>query len=445
MLLITNCTIRRIGAAGIYPTGDGKKVSASGTTTTTTEIVVLSHAPVVNPLPRTPLDQREPKTRRARAPEKNIAEGFDSDSQSPKQSDSEEAPKPRKQGRPRKNPLPPAKPAAVPTRPATSRRAKGKVVYQEEEEDDDEEEDMDQSEEQEEKKDQPVKKPPKQQKPQARSKPQATKSSVKQTKIDDFSPKGRGAGKTLNGASSAKSLAVVNTKTAAKIASGGRGAASQGPAVKRFVTSPPAVSPNRSKIQGGESDDSSKGGDDRRSPAVVRRLKPPMLRENMLTRPSPTKSPGFRKRSPPSSPSSASTSPSHVKKARLALSESGSERSRSPPAPAKRGPVARPEPIKSNIRNTKRGVVSNGTSDGEDAPETSQSSLSVSQSKASSAQSQEDDEGLSVRISTIFAIHLFFPLQQILFSFPVTSITLTKLLFDLAVIPNCLYTRMYRK
>ncbi|KAK3738251.1 hypothetical protein RRG08_039662 [Elysia crispata] len=382
---------RRIGGSAVYSSSEVKKVSATGTTTT--EIVVLSHAPVVNPLPRTPLDQREPKTRKGKMSEKNIGEGFDSDSQSPKHSDSEEAPKPRKQGRPRKNAAP-SKPEAAPVRPVTSRRAKAKVVYEEEDEDEEEEEE----EEQEQEEPQPAPRQQKQQKMAARSKQQLGKIGVKQTKMDDFSPKGRGSGggKTLNGASSTRQMAAV-TKTSSQKGAG-RGLASHTAVVKRFVTSPPAVSPSRSRMLGAESDDSmssSKGGDDRPSPAVVRRLKPPMLRENMMTRPSPTKSAGSRKRSPPSSPSSASTSPSHIKKARLASSESGSERSWSPPSqPAKRGPISRPEPLKSNIRNVRR-VVSNGTSDGEDAPETSESaSMSMT---PSTAHSQEDDETLNVK------------------------------------------------
>ena len=210
---------------------------------------------------------------------KNIGEGFDSDSQSPKHSDSEEAPKPRKQGRPRKNAAP-SKPEAAPVRPVTSRRAKAKVVYEEEDEDEEEEEE----EEQEQEEPQPAPRQQKQQKMAARSKQQLGKIGVKQTKMDDFSPKGRGSGggKTLNGASSTRQMAAV-TKTSSQKGAG-RGLASHTAVVKRFVTSPPAVSPSRSRMLGAESDDSmssSKGGDDRPSPAVVRRLKPPMLRENM--------------------------------------------------------------------------------------------------------------------------------------------------------------------
>ncbi|RUS75629.1 hypothetical protein EGW08_016622, partial [Elysia chlorotica] len=327
--------------------------------------------------------------------DKNIGEGFDSDSQSPKQSDSEEASKPRKQGRPRKNPLP-TKPETAPVRPVTSRRAKTKVVYEEDDEDEEEEEDQEDP--------QPAPKQQKQQKVAARSKQQPAKTGVRQTKMEDFSPKGRGGGgKALNGASS--TVAATTAKTSAQKGAG-RGQSSQAAVVKRFGTSPTAVSPNRSRMLGAESDDSmssSKGGDDRPSPAVVRRLKPPMLRENIvflklrtrMTRPSPTKSAGSRKRSPPSSPSSASASPSHYKKAKLGSSESGSERSWSPPSlPAKRGPVSRPEPLKSNIRNVRR-VVSNGTSDGEDAPETSQS---VSMSPEHSQ--EKDEETLNVKRKT---------------------------------------------
>ena len=208
---------------------------------------------------------------------KNVGEGFDSDSQSPKQSDSEEAPKPRKVGRPRKNA--PSKPEAVSSRAATSRRAKAKVVYEEEDDDDEEEGEEEQEEEEEEQ--QPPPKQQKQQKQTSRSKPQPAKAGVRQTKMEDFSPKGRGGGgKTLNGGST---KGAVTGKSAAQKGSG-RGSSSQTAVVKRFVASPPAVSPNRSRTMGAESDDSmssSKGGDDRPSPAVVRRLKPPMLRENM--------------------------------------------------------------------------------------------------------------------------------------------------------------------
>lgn len=377
---------RRIGGPIHYSSNEVKKVSPSGTTTT--EIVVLSHAPVVNPLPRTPLDQVEPKTRKGKVKKisKNIGEGFDSDSQSPKQSDSEEVPRPR--GRPRKYPLPAAKPEAAPARPTTSRKAKGKVVYEEDDDDDEEEEEEEEGVE--------AAVPKQKQTKPSPGRPKLQASGVKQTKIDDFSSKGRG--KALNGGSTNKQLAAV-TKTMSPRGRG-RGAASPGAVVKRLVTSPPAVSPGRSRMLGAESDDSmssSKGGDDRPSPAVVRRLKPPMLRENMMTRPSPTKSSVARKRSPPSSPSSISTSPSHNKKAKLTSSESGSERSRSPPSqPTKRGPMSRPEPIKSNLRIGRRSVVSNGTSDGEEAPESSQSP-SQNTSLSTVHSQEEEEEGTNVK------------------------------------------------
>ncbi|BFZ14836.1 hypothetical protein BsWGS_17875 [Bradybaena similaris] len=369
---------RRIGGQNSYANNEPKKVSGSGTTTT--EIVVLSHAPVVNPLPRIPLSQRLPPMRRKKVIERKeqrpIGEGFDSDSQSPKHSDSEESQKTDKQSRKRKNV---ASKTALP-RQTTSRRAKEDVSYEESDvKSDVDKEDIDMEEEEEEV-EIPVKK-------QARAKSPPPKPGTKQTKIDDFNTsKGRTKGTVsakaaVNGASS-KALSKGTVQSAKVRSVPGAKVRSHLTTVLKLTTPPPPV---KSKKRAADSDSPGlsspeRKGDDRPSPAVVKRLKPPTLREDIarITR-------GFM-RTP---------------------SESGSERSHSPPAqPAaiKRGPMVRPEPIRSNVRNVRKNRLTNGTSDGEETPET-ETSLSSSQSAVhskmvtvvTSEQEEADDDDLNVK------------------------------------------------
>ncbi|XP_012945070.1 sister chromatid cohesion protein PDS5 homolog A-B isoform X1 [Aplysia californica] len=385
---------RRAAGLGNYAGGDYKKGSSSNAmaTPTTTEIVVLSHAPVVNPLPRTPASLRQAPVRKKKteAEKKSIGEDFDSDSQSPRQSDTEDSSKPAKQGRGKKS-QPAAKVAsAAGTRPARARRVKKEVEYEEDDDEDDEEEMLESP-------------PPK---------PVVMKPGTKQTKMDDF-----GSGKGKANAKAAK--AAVNGASAKANAKGKSSQpAPEAKAVVKRAASPATphkalVTPPRTKKRAAESDDSAssdKKGDSYPSPAVVRRLKPPTLREDFSQRhsqPYPRRSTrpsqdaaSAHKRSPPSSPSSAAASPSQAKRPRIARgvmssSESGSERSRSPPAqpaPTKRGPVARPEPLKSNVRNVRRGRLANGTSDGEDSLETETSQSSAASTKVLARSQTEDEE-----------------------------------------------------
>ncbi|KAH9494579.1 Sister chromatid cohesion protein PDS5 B [Bulinus truncatus] len=352
---------RRMGGSVNY-SGDVKKSSSEQTTT---EIVVLSHAPVVNPLPRVPIHERDPIMRKKRAAEKEkrpVGEGFDSDSQSSKLSETEEPVKAKQT----KSKSASAAAVKVPGKRGRPRKIKDDAPKQEEQRTEDEESP------------QPAKK----------SKLAAMKAGTKQTKIEDF--------------------------TAAK----GKAATSS---TSSLNGSSPGTRPARGRKRHSEANElgASAKGDDRPSPAVVKRLKPPTLREDFSrnpslrsTRPSPAPIQSSRKRSPPSSPSTGS-SPPQPKIARVSRgsfrnsSDSGSERSCSPSAittPVKRGPVARPEPIKVNVRNTKSRIT-NGTSDGEDAPETecSQSSSNLTPAKAESNASsviEEEEDTLNVKRKT---------------------------------------------
>ncbi|XP_059168056.1 sister chromatid cohesion protein PDS5 homolog A-B-like isoform X2 [Physella acuta] len=364
---------RRVGGSVNY-TGEVKKASNEPTTT---EIVVLSHAPVVNPLPRAPPHFRESHTRRKKATEnekRSVGEGFDSDSQSPKQSDTDEPAK-QKQSKAKKAS------AAAASRRGGARKSKEEVKYKEPDEEEAEEEESP---------------------PAKRAKSPPAKAGTKQTKMEDFA-KSRPRGRPPNSANK-----TPNAQTNAK-------------ATKRKLQSPilkVVTSPTPSKIRKRDAENNGsaeKKGDDRPSPAVVRRLKPPTLREDFRnpthrsTRPSPVQVSG--KLSPPSSPASASPRQARISRIKQGVvrtsSDSGSERSCSPsapPPPVKRGPIARPEPVKSNLRNVRRSRIANGTSDGEDTPETetSQSSSASLPKPASNVLSTQEDEddGLNVKRKT---------------------------------------------
>lgn len=375
---------RRIGTNALTFSGDSKKSSSSEPTTT--EIVVLSHAPVVNPLPRAPHKNREPTLKRKKAEkERSIGEGFDSDSQSPKQSDTDEPVQKSKPTKPKKVPEVPKIPKK------RGRKPKVRVEAEVKEEVDQEVE-------------------------STSAKSQPVKARTKQTRMEDFTSSKHGpvaASTPLNGNANkgvqGAKVRVPGEKVASK--------KNQSPLLKVIT---PGVS--RGRKREAESDDSmtSSKGDDRPSPAVVRRLKPPTLREDLSrnpshrsTRPSPAQIPVSRKRSPPSSPST-SASPSQAKIARLSRSaigtpsDSGSERSCSPtaqPSPVKRVPISRPEPIKSNMRNVRRTRVANGTSDGEDTPETESSqssalSTAVSKTNVPVTEDEDNEDGLNVKRKT---------------------------------------------
>lgn len=205
-----------------------------------------------------------------RKDQRSIGEGFDMDSQSPKQSDTEEPKKPDKQTKGKKSTA--SKPAPAAAR-RTARRVKEQVNYEEEEEEEDEEYEEEETEEEE-------KEPPAKVKKTVRSKSPPAKAGTKQTKLDDFSiSKGKGAGKAsgkaeVNGASNKTGL-----KTSAQTSKSWASSTS----VLKVVT-PPA--PSRPRKRGTESENSALSSpdgktDDRPSPAVVKRLKPPTLREDL--------------------------------------------------------------------------------------------------------------------------------------------------------------------
>ncbi|XP_055894308.1 sister chromatid cohesion protein PDS5 homolog A-B-like isoform X1 [Biomphalaria glabrata] len=382
---------RRVGGSVNY-TGEVKKSSSSEQTTT--EIVVLSHAPVVNPLPRVPPQDRGPFMRKRKATEKekqSVGEGFDSDSQSSKVSETDE---------PVKAKLVKPKMSAAVKVPVTvkvpGKRGRPKKIR-----DDDP--------------------PPKEPKPELKgsesppaakkAKPSAVKAGTKQTKIEDFAG---GKGKNSQNGNTPVHKAKAQTPSNKDVKKKAQLPAS--PLLK--VVTPPAPGRGRKRKSEQESVGSGKK-DDRPSPAVVKRLKPPTLREDFSrnpslrsTRPSPVHIQSGRKRSPPSSPTAtgSSLSPSKISKVSRGVlrtsSDSGSERSCSPSAltpPAKRGPMTRPEPIQLNVRNTKSRVA-NGTSDGEDTPETevSQSSSVTPNKPASNASSllDEEEDTLNVKRKT---------------------------------------------
>uniref|UniRef100_A0A2C9KAK3 Sister chromatid cohesion protein PDS5 homolog B n=1 Tax=Biomphalaria glabrata TaxID=6526 RepID=A0A2C9KAK3_BIOGL len=342
---------RRVGGSVNY-TGEVKKSSSSEQTTT--EIVVLSHAPVVNPLPRVPPQDRGPFMRKRKATEKekqSVGEGFDSDSQSSKVSETDE---------PVKAKLVKPKMSAAVKVPVTvkvpGKRGRPKKIR-----DDDP--------------------PPKEPKPELKgsesppaakkAKPSAVKAGTKQTKIEDFAG---GKGKTSQNGNTPVHKAKAQTPSNKDVKKKAQLPAS--PLLK--VVTPPAPGRGRKRKSEQESAGSGKK-DDRPSPAVVKRLKPPTLREDL----------------------------SKVSRGVLRTSsDSGSERSCSPSAltpPAKRGPMTRPEPIQLNVRNTKSRVA-NGTSDGEDTPETevSQSSSVTPNKPASNASSllDEEEDTLNVKRKT---------------------------------------------
>jgi len=356
---------KRAGGLGNHHSAGGKPGAPQ-----TTEIVVLSHAPVVNPLPRTPLSQREPPFRRKKtdAEKKSIGEDFD-------QSDDEEY-KPVR-GRPKAN-----KPGA---KAARGRKIKKEVKVESEEA---EEEELE----------------------AARTKSAPVKAGTKQTRIEDFSPTAR-----KNNTPSSKTNAKVNG-AAAK----GRSKKSAVPdptkAVVKRRTSPNSnpkaagvTTPRGKKRPAGDSESEPPTPERKRredkefppSPAVVRRLKPPTLREDTSTRTIARDSLGSDKnsRSTRPSPDTVPSSPSPSPNTQPAKRQRNSKSTDSDVPSAKRGPMSRPEPLKSNVRNGRRGRIANGeTSDGEETQETETSQSSPQSRVAARSQSENEEENVTRKV-----------------------------------------------
>jgi len=309
------------------------------------EIVVLSHAPVVNRLPRTPASLRDPPHRgkKQKDTEKSsIGDDFDAESPPPASSpaptpasnpSSTEAPKPRR-GRP----------------PGSKNKVK--------KEDDEDEEHQ-----------------------ESPAKSVTPKAGTKQTKIDDFNSNKQKKTEKLK-------VAINGTKAKNKPAKTSKNDASTKavvPKTKKNSISPSTPGKRKSFEHESPERKKSKGQVDSDSPAVVRRLKPPTLREDITQRPlhfgnpkrgeitEESKRPGAAEpqtKSPSSSPSSTQSSQPPAKKARISKTTTHSDDGSESSTPIKKGPISKPKPLKSsNVSNGRRGRPSNGSSQQSDNEE----------------------------------------------------------------------------